>query len=124
MILVMNASHLPKIFAPEHYKNLEGGMFEGLGKLLDENTRLYIYPYKTDKACLTAADFKPSPEAKKLFEHFHGAGLIVDISGCDITANFLNSDQVRNLIIKKDKQWEALVPTKMIPFIKEKKWLK
>ena len=123
MILVMNASHLPKIFDPQHYKNLEGGMFEGIGKLLDENTRLYIYPYKTEKQCQTAADFKPSPEAKKLFEHFHGLGLIVDISGCDVTNNFLNSDQVRDLISKKDKKWENLVPTKMIPFIKEKKWL-
>ncbi len=123
MILVMNGSHLPKIFAPQHYKNLEGGMFEGLGKLLDENTRLYIYPYKTEKSCLTAADFKPTADAKKLFEHFYGAGLIVDIGGCDITANFLNSDQVRDLITKKDKKWETLVPTKMISFIKEKKWL-
>ncbi len=124
MILVMNASHLPKIFAAQHYKNLEGGIFEGLGKLLDENTRLYIYPYKTDKSCLTAVDFKPSPESKKLFEHFYGTGLIVDIGGCDITANFLNSEEVRNLITKKDKKWETLVPIKMIPFIKEKKWLR
>lgn len=122
MILVMNASHLPKIFATQHYKNLEGGIFEGIGKLLDENTRLYIYPYKTDKSCQTAADFKPSAEAKKLFEHFYDLGLIVDISGCDISSNFLNSDQVRDLISKKDRKWEHLVPAKMVPFIKEKKW--
>jgi hypothetical protein len=49
--------------------------------------------------------------------------LIVDISGCDISQNFLNSDQVSDLIGKKDKKWENLVPSKMVPFIKEKKWL-
>ena len=124
MILVMNASHLPKIFDPQHYKNLEGGIFEGLGKLLDENTRLYIYPHKTEKACLTAADFKATAESKKLFEHFYEKGLIVDISGCDISSNFYHSDLVRDLITKKDKKWENLVPQKLVPYIKERKWLR
>jgi hypothetical protein len=123
MILVMSAAHLPKIFDPKHYKNLQGGIFEGLGKLLDENTRLYIYPHKTDKACETAADFKPNAEAKKLFEYFYEKGLIVDIGGCDITANFHHSDQVRAMISKKDKKWENFVPGKTVAFIKEKKWL-
>lgn len=124
MILVMNASHLQKIFDNQHYKNLDGGIFEGLGKLLDENTRLYIYPHKAGKACHTAADFKPSADAKKLYEHFYDNGMIVDISGCDITMDFHHSDKVRDLITKKDKKWESLVPSKTIPFIKEKKWLK
>lgn len=123
MILVMSASHLGKIFAPQHYKNLEGGIFEGLGKLLDENTRLYIYPYKTEKNCLTASDFRPTAESKKLFEHFFEKGLIVDISGCDITHEFHHSEHVRDLISKKDKKWENLVPKNLVPFIKEKKWL-
>ncbi|MFN9068628.1 MAG: hypothetical protein ACK5V3_15480 [Bdellovibrionales bacterium] len=65
MILLMSASHLERIFNPEHYKNLEGGIFEGLGKLLDENTRLYIYPYKTEKSCLTASLFHSKAKTQK-----------------------------------------------------------
>lgn len=124
MILVMSASHLDKIFDPQHYKNLEGGIFEGLGKLLDENTRLYIYPYKTDKICLTAGVYFPSKETKKLFEHFKENGLILDISGCDQSIHFYHSDEIRKLITKKDKQWEKLVPENLVSFIKEKKWLR
>ncbi len=123
MILVMSASHLPKIFAAQHYKNLEGGIFEGLGKLLDENTRLYIYPYKTDKVCMTASTYRPQNDVKKIFEHFFDKGLIIDISNCDLTSQFYHSEHVHEMILKKDKNWEALVPAGLIPLIKDKKWL-
>ncbi len=123
MILVMNGSHLGKIFDPQHYQDLEGGIFEGLGKLLDENTRLYIYPHKTAKECQTASTFIAPDSSKKLFEHFYEHGLIVDIGGCDITHIYYHSDQVRNMITKKDKSWESLTPPELVSFIKKTKWL-
>lgn len=124
MILIMSASHLPKIFDPQHYKNLEGGIFEGLGKLLDENTRLYIYPYKKNESCMTAGTFFAAGQTRKLFEHFRDAGLIVDISGCDQSEPFYHSEEIRSLMQKKDKKWEKLVPEKLVAFIKENKWPK
>ncbi len=124
MILVMNASHLEKIFDPQHYRNLEGGIFEGLGKLLDENSRLYVFPYKRKDSCMTAASFHATPQSRKLFEHFYENGLIVDISGCDESQSFHHSEEIRKLIEKKDRSWEKLVSPAVVSFIKSKKWLK
>lgn len=121
MILVMSASHLDRIFSPEHYKNLEGGIFEGLGKLLDENTRLYIYPYKTEKLCLTASTFHPSKGSQKVYEHFRDAELILDISGCDESADFYHSEMVSKMIQKKDKKWEKLVPAGLVSYLQKNK---
>lgn len=121
MILLMSASHLDRIFSPEHYQNLEGGIFEGLGKLLDGNTRLYIYPYKTEKICLTASVFKPKAKTQKLFEHFLEAGLIVDISGCEKSEVFHHSEEVLQKIVKKDKSWEKMVPSALVPFLHKHK---
>lgn len=122
MILVMSASHLDRIFSPEHYKNLEGGIFEGLGKLLDENTRLYIYPHKSKELCLTASTFKTKSKAHKLFEYFWETGLIVDISGCDQSEDFHHSEEVLEKIKKKDKSWEKLVPKALVPLISKAKF--
>lgn len=117
MILVMSASHLDRIFNSEHYKNLEGGIFEGLGKLLDENTRLYVYPYKTSKTCLTASLFRPAKSSLKIYEHFLESGLIVDISGCDESPEFHHSELVLKMIHKKDKKWEKLVPPPLVSYL-------
>lgn len=117
MILVMSASHLDRIFNSEHYKNLEGGIFEGLGKLLDENTRLYVYPYKTNKTCLTAGLFRPAKSSLKIYEHFLESGLIVDISGCDESPEFYHSELVLKMIHKKDKKWEKLVPPPLVSYL-------
>jgi hypothetical protein len=121
MILVMSASHLERIFEPDHYKNLEGGIFEGLGKLLDENTRLYIYPYKTEKICLTASTFHPSKGSQKVYEHFRDAELILDISGCDESADFYHSEMILKMIQKKDKKWEKLVPAGLVTYLQKNK---
>ncbi|MFN8846562.1 MAG: hypothetical protein ACK5W9_06895 [Bdellovibrionales bacterium] len=121
MILLMSASHLERIFNPEHYKNLEGGIFEGLGKLLDENTRLYIYPYKTEKSCLTASLFHSKAKTQKLFEHFLESGLIVDISGCENSEVFHHSEEVFQKIQKKDKSWEKMVPPGIVNYMQKNK---
>ena len=47
------SSQLEKLFSEEHYQNLEGGLLEGLGKLLGEKTKVYVYPNKSYLGSLT-----------------------------------------------------------------------
>lgn len=121
LAIVLEASRLEKIFDEDHYTDLEGGILEGLGKLLDHQTKLYIYPHKTDKICQTAKTFFPPKEVAHLYKHFVDLKQIEDISGCDETGVYLHSEDVRNLIQKKDKNWEKLVPTKVADLIKKNK---
>lgn len=121
LAIVIEASKLPKIFDKEHYKDLEGGALEGLGKLLDSQTKLYVYPHKTEKLCQTARTFFPPPDIKDIYVHFLNLGQVQDISGCDEASVYWHSEDIRKLIKKKDKSWEKLVPTKMAELIKKNK---
>lgn len=121
MGLVMGASQLEKLFDPQHYQNLEGGIFEGLGKLLDPQSKLYIYPHKNEKICLTTKSFFPKTETKHLYQHFTENKQVVDISGCDESEFYYHSAEVNELIMKKDKRWEKLVPEPVKNYIKSKK---
>lgn len=112
-VIVMSALHLEKILDESHYKHLEGGIFEGLGKLFDQNTNLYIYPHKTDKICMTARTFNPKANALPLYRHFVDKKQICDISGCDEASVYHHSDDVQKLLKKKDSSWEKLVPTEV-----------
>lgn len=111
--IVMSALHLEKIMDPTHYKHLEGGIFEGLGKLFDEKTCLYIYPHKTEKICMTAKSFFPKGPAQSLYKYFTEQKQIKDISGCDEASVYHHSDDVSKLIKKKDSAWEKLVPNEI-----------
>lgn len=121
MALVVGASHLNKLFTEEHYKNLEGGLLEGLGKLLDPKNKLYIYPHKTSTLCLTTKSFFPSPHLRPIYSYFTENKQIVDISGCDETADYLHSVDVMDMLEKGDVRWEKCVPEKVRDLIKSKR---
>ncbi|MGZ3786362.1 MAG: hypothetical protein ACXWR0_17980, partial [Bdellovibrio sp.] len=121
MALVVGASHLDKLFKEDHYKDLEGGLLEGLGKLLEQKTKLYVYPHKTTQICVTTKSFFPAPHLRHIYSYFTENKQIVDISGCDEAANYLHSIDVMNMIEKKDPHWEEFVPPKVKDLIKEKK---
>lgn len=118
--MVVGANHLNKLFNEDHYKNLEGGLLEGLGKLLDEKTKVYIYPHKTSILCLTAKSFFPSPHLRHIYSHFIERNQIVDISGCDEAADYHHSADVMKLIEEKNPRWETLVPPQILDLIKQK----
>jgi hypothetical protein len=121
MAIVIGASHLERVFDEAGYKDLQGGILEGLGKLLDTNTKLYVYPHKTDLICMTAKSFFPPPNLKNIYAHFKDNNQICDIAGCDETEIYTHSDQVHQLILKKNPQWETLVPTGVRDLIRSKK---
>ncbi len=111
--IVMSALHLEKIMDESHYQHLEGGIFEGLGKLFDPKSSLFIYPHKTDKICMTARTFNPSGNSLPLYRHFSEKQQITDILGCDEAGIYHHSDDIQKLLKKKDSSWEKLVPTEV-----------
>ncbi|MEZ0391304.1 MAG: hypothetical protein ACAH59_03750 [Pseudobdellovibrionaceae bacterium] len=121
MAFIMDASKLDRLFDESHYKDLEGGLLEGLGKLMDEQTRVYIYPHKTETLCTTTRTYFPDPKWLPIYQYFIAQKQILDISGCDEAEEYRHSDYVRDLILRKDPQWEKYVPTKVRDQIKKEK---
>ncbi len=83
LAMLTNASHLSTLFKNETYKSLEGGVLEGLGKLFDPMTRLYIYPHKTETMCTTAKTFSPGKEHQLIYDYSLQHSWIKDMAGCD-----------------------------------------
>lgn len=119
MALVVGANHLHKLFNEEYYAKLEGGLLEGLGKLLDKDTRLYIYPHKTAQVCLTTKAYFPPPHLSSIYRYFIENKQIVDISGCDEASEYYLAQDVMKLIQAKDPSWEKLVPPSARELIKK-----
>ena len=108
--IVIGATHLDKLFDQKFYFDLPGGILEGMGKLVDDKTHLYIYPHKTDLMCLQVRSFRPNPAIKHIYSHLLENKLVQDIAGCDEIQEFVHSDDILNLVKKKDNRWKKLVP--------------
>jgi hypothetical protein len=117
--MIIGANLLEKIFAEEFYKDLEGGILEGLGKLLDSSTRIFVYPNKTADSCMTTKTFFPVKNLLPIYKYFIDQKWIVDMADCEEIAEFVNSNRVVELIKKGDKKWLSLVPATVAELIKK-----
>jgi hypothetical protein len=118
--LLMKADHLTPLFDETHYKDLEGGILEGLGKLLDTETRVYAFPIKKDKQCLGSDDYRPKNHLGSLFDLFKASGQICDLGGCSTLPDYFPSESLRKMIRQKNSGWEKFVPTPSVAVIKAK----
>jgi hypothetical protein len=68
---VTKSSYL--IFTEAYYEGLEGGILEAFAKLFPDNTRLYIYPYKSPEQddLVTIDNFQPPKRRENQHHQFH-----------------------------------------------------
>jgi hypothetical protein len=118
--IAISAGLLDKIFSEEYYKDLLGGLLEGLGLLLDKLTKLYVYPHKTDDLCLTTRSLLLPDPQRKIYDYFTYQELIQDLADCEQALMSYHSKEVQALIEKKDPKWETLVPDLVRKDIKAK----
>lgn len=109
--IVIGAAQLDKLFDEKFYSDLAGGLLEGMSKLLDQSTRLYIYPHKTKEICLLTKSFFPKKNISHIYAHFIENKFIQDIAGCDDISEFIHSDDIVKMIQKKNMDWKKHVPS-------------
>lgn len=118
--ILLQARHLHQIFDESHYRDLEGGLIEGMAKLLNTDTRLYVCPQTKDGQCLLAENFAPAAPLKLVFDYFRSQNWITDLGNCEDLEEVVHSDEIRALIAKGDPAWEKHVPSAAAKIIKAK----
>lgn len=121
LAMVMGAAHLEKMLDPQYYAHLPGKTLESFGRLLDEKTKIYVFPYKQKEFCLTTKSFNPTPELSFLYRYFLANNYFVDIVGCDDIDTSILSKDVRDMLVRGDPRWESLVPKTARDIIYKKK---
>ena len=121
--IILGLTNLQEIFDAKYYRNLNGGILEGIGKMFNRDVKVYVYPYKPDKKSMlkTCKNLSIQPRIKPLYDFFVFNKRIIDLT--DYNQDYLNIFSAKVLrMIKKDKDgWEQMVPTYVDNIIKEKK---
>ena len=118
--VVVGASLLPKMFDESFYQALPGGILEGMSRLFDDRTRVFVFPMKTDLVCQTARVFNPAPQLTHLYRHLLANEWIDDILDCDALDTSVHSSDVREMLTKRDPRWMKLVPKAVRDIIEER----
>lgn len=120
--LTIGVPSLLEIFDAKHYDNLNGGLFEGLGRLFKHSLEIYVYPLQNDEGSIvTSANIQLHDEAlKPIYNYFKTEGQIVDIDNFDAQNLQVFSHKVLNKLHAKDQSWQNDVPETVATIIKEK----
>ncbi len=113
--IVIGAALLPKLFDDRFYSSLSGGILEGMSRLFDEHTRVFVYPHKEAQVCQTSQSFFPAQKLLHLYKYLTENGLITDILKCEDVDTSIPCSNVHDLLVKGDAKWKTLVP----PIVRE-----
>ena len=120
--MAMGVPTLREVFEEKYYTEMEGGILEGLGRLLQGRVKLFIYPTReTDAGELTTSDrLDVKPELSHLYRHLVENGYIASIREFDPGELHVTPGAVLAGIQSGDPSWEKLVPPQAATVIKQK----
>ncbi|MGA2612107.1 MAG: TonB-dependent receptor [Spirochaetia bacterium] len=119
IVMVLGIPTLQQLFDEEHYRDMEGGVLEALGRLMRGPVTLYVYPWKSETGEIVTAETFLAPAAlRHLYAHLlenHRVEPIRDTTPADLS--ILPRDVLARLQ-EGDPTWEDLVPQEVARVIK------
>jgi len=121
--LAMGTYNLMMIFDEQYYQDVSGGFLEAIGRLMQRDTKFYLYPLKNHETGeITTVQNVPIPEKYKfLFDYFKSQGRFIEITDYDPKIMDILTRNVFQMIQKCEKGWEEMLPEGIAEMIKEKK---
>lgn len=119
--LTIGVNSIYEIFNDIHYKELKGGLFEGLGRLFKNNLKIYLYPILLeDGTIVNSKNLKlENDEIQPIYEYFVNKEQIIDIENYELNNLKIFSHHVLEKIINNDNSWKELVPEEVAEIIEK-----
>ncbi|MBN2747594.1 MAG: hypothetical protein JXR34_12780 [Bacteroidales bacterium] len=121
--IILGVPNLQTILDKSSYSDLDGGIMEALAMLFRKNTKMYIYPTKTerDAELVSSKDVFLEADVKNLYEYLIKNKLILDITPRHIDELSIRSKEVLQLIGEHRDDWKKYVPKQVADFIIQKR---
>jgi hypothetical protein len=123
LLFVVGAELLAQAFREEYYEKLEGGAFEGLGRLFKRWVRFVVYPARQRQTniLLTAENVKVSPRMRHLLQYLLEGGQVEPLREYQEEHLGEAAPDVLADLQSGGRSWEAEVPEAVTSLIKERR---
>jgi len=121
--LALGAHRLAEIFDESLYNENEGGLLGGLGQMLKNHARLYVYPSLNfaNGQIVTVENFPVAPHLRHLYTHLTENRCIQGLANSNPEFLRIRSIDVLDKIAAGDASWEKHVPPVIADVIKREK---
>lgn len=119
--IVIGASLLPKMFDEKFYSGLPGGIMEGMSRLFDDRTKMFVYPRREGSSQVTVETYQPPAKLQYLYKHLLHNGWLGDAVGISPADVEVHSSDVRDWLMNGDSKWKTYVPEKARALIESRK---
>ena len=121
MGIILGIMNLKDIFDQKYYDHLEGGILEGIGKMFNNDSKVYVYPYKesNNSELVNSKNIKISKKIKNIYDYYISSKKIIDIEDYDQKVLNIFSHKVLHMIRNNKHGWEEMVPNYVDNLIKE-----
>tara|TARA_S200000501_G_scaffold378359_2_gene440541 strand:+ start:753 stop:2216 length:1464 start_codon:yes stop_codon:yes gene_type:complete len=121
MGIILGVMNLKDIFEDRYYDHLDGGILEGIGKMFNNDSKVYVYPYKENKnsQIVQSKNLKVNKKIKNIYDYYLSTRRIVDIENFDQNVLNIFSHKVLHMIRNNKSGWEKMVPNYVDNLIKE-----
>lgn len=120
--MVLGIPTLIKVLDESYYNNLLGGILEGLSRLFNNRTKMYVYPTLEKNGEISTVDnLELSPELQPLYDYLKINKKIVNLENYNEELLHIELDNVLQKLQSGDPTWENDVPVYVANIIKEKK---
>lgn len=121
MGLIMGVTNLVEVFDEKYYRELNGGILEAFGILLNRDLKIYVYPAQLKKGdpFMTINSMPVHPRLKPLYDYLVQNKRMVDIETFDPDVLHILSKEVLRMIKSGEAGWEKMVPPYVDNMIKD-----
>ncbi len=117
--MVFGANQLEYFFSEDRHKNLAMGVFGACARMFETESKIYVYPYKTDNSCANTKSYFPPTKLSGLYKFLIDNEKIKDLTECDDVEPRRLSSEIRRMIKENEPGWEKDVPDEIIDIVKK-----
>lgn len=123
--IILGIPNIEQIFMEDYYEGLEGGILEAFAKLFPDNTRLYVYPVRSndDSGLVTVDNFQAPEKVRHLYKYLYEIERMIGLDNVDESLLAINTQQVLTNLKKGRGDWETQVPEAVADMIINRKLL-
>ena len=121
MGLILGVDSLIDMFEEKYYRNLNGGIMEAFGIILNRDIKFYLYPFKPNKKIelLNSSNIPIHPRVKDIYNYLCSNGRIEDLKYNKDILGIFSKDVLKKIKSCEEGSWEKSVPKGVSKIIKE-----
>jgi hypothetical protein len=110
LALTLSVLDFHTLFNQAYYEGLEGGILEGMGKLFQDNTQVYVYPSIIDNRIVTLANVEVDSSQRYLLKYLVDNNLLLDCPYISEENLPISARRTAEMIEAGKDRWQENVP--------------